>query len=212
MAERGPRSLDELVVEEQLLDSDGLREARRTAIRRHMQLIEVLVDEHLVDDVQLAEMLCRRLGLPRAQLTALDAEALREVPHDLATAHLVVPLQVDGEHPRTLTLAMANPLDAGAIRDVTESTGCGVEAQVATVSEIRLALPRFYRSVITRMIPRVGDDARIEPSTQPHLELPDERSVELRLRALVELLVERGVLAAGDFEERVRKLARGEDL
>ena len=62
------------------------------------------------------------------------------------------------------------------------------------------------------MIPRVGEDARSEPSTQPHLELPDERSVELRLRAVVELLVERGILASGDFEERVRKLARGEDV
>ena len=213
MAERGRlRSLDELLVDERLLDGEALREARRTALRLHVQLVEVLVDEHLVDEVRIAELLCHRLRLPRARVTTIELEAVHELPHDLAAAHLVVPLHVGGDHPRTLSLAMANPLDADALRDVTESTGCLVDIQVATVTEIRLALPRFYSSVITRMIPRLESDARIEPSTQPHLELPDERSVELRLRAVVELLVERGVLAPGDFEERVRKLARGEDV
>lgn len=213
MAERGgPRSLEDLLEDERLVDAAGLREARRTALRMRTHLIEVLTDEHVIDEARLAAVLCRRLGLRRAQIGTVDDEAVREVPHDLAAAHLVVPLHVEGDQPRTLTLAMVNPLDADALRDVTESTGCVIEAQVATVGEVRLALPRFYSGMITRMIPRIGEDARLEPSTQPHLELPDERSLELRLRALVELLVERGVLGGGDFEERVRKLARGEDV
>ncbi|MEO6953730.1 MAG: hypothetical protein ABI321_18150 [Polyangia bacterium] len=213
MAERStPRSLDALLEDERLIDAAGLREARRTALRMRTHLVEVLTDEHVIDEGRLADVLCRRLGLPRARIGTVDDEAVRELPHDLAAAHLVVPLTVLGDHPRTLTLAMVNPLDADALRDVTESTGCLVEVQVATVGEVRLALPRFYSGMITRMIPRVGQDGRMEPSTQPHLELPDERSLELRLRALVDLLVERGVLASGDFEERVRRLARGEDV
>ena len=88
MAERGRlRSLDELLVDERLLDGEALREARRTALRLHVQLVEVLVDEHLVDEVRIAELLCHRLRLPRARVTTIELEAVHELPHDLAAAH-----------------------------------------------------------------------------------------------------------------------------
>jgi hypothetical protein len=217
VAERGaPPTLERALVEQRLVGEDALRDAKRTALRRHASLVEVLIDEHTVDEVELADALARRCKLPRARIGAVDDEAVLEVPHDIAAAYLAIPLAVK-QDPRALVLAMVDPTNADALRDIAASTDCALTLEVATLSDVRAALPRFYSSMITRMIPRLsphGDNRewRGEPTTQPHVELPDERSPELRLRALVELLVEKGVLTPGEYEERVRRLARGEDL
>jgi type IV pilus assembly protein PilB len=214
-----PRSLETFLVEEQLVDEQALRQARRVALRRRVALIEVLIDEHTLDEERLAGTLAGRLALPRVRAAELggDEEALREVPHDLAAAHLCVPVRLDAStERRALQLAMANPLDTAAVEDVVHASGCQVEPAVSTLSEIRAAIQRSYRGMITKMIPRLptADEARTagEPTTAPHLQLPDERSVELRLRALTDLLVERGVVTAQEVEERVRRLVRGEDV
>jgi len=214
-----PASLEAFLLEARLLKDDALRAARRVALRKRVALIEVLVDEHTIDEERLATLLAERLSVPRLRLAALtvDEEALREVPHDLAAAHLIVPvhLETNGER-RTIHLAMADPLDASAIEDVLHASGCQVEAGVATLSEIRAAIQRSYRGLITKMIPRMpgSDDMALpaEPTTAPHLQLPDERSMETRLRALIELLTERGVLTAAEIDERIRRLVRGEDV
>src|SRR5437868_2624807 len=131
-----PASLEGLLVEEQLVGETALRQARRTALRRRVTLLEVLVDEHTVEEERIAEALVRRLSLPRLRLGTLtvDEEALREVPHDLASAHLVVPTRLDSNGDRrTMQLAMANPLDAGAAEDVAHSSGCQLELAVSTL-------------------------------------------------------------------------------
>lgn len=223
----GPRTLDVFLLAEGLVSEPALRQAVRTALRRRVALVEVVVDENTVDEARLAETLAQRLRIPRLPLSSLslDEEALREVPHDLAAAYLVVPTRLDsGGERRTLQLAMANPLDAAAIEDVAQASGCEVEPAVATLGEIRGSIHRAYYGMITKMIPRgagprdagssVQDElpAPGEPTTAPHLQLPDERSVDLRLRALVELLAERGLLTPAELDERVRRLVRGDDV
>jgi len=209
-------TLESVLLDEHLIDDASLRAARRVALRKHVALIEVVVDEHTVDEDKLADALARRLGETRIPLSQpVDEEALRELPHDLAAAHLCVPVHLDssGER-RVLKLAMANPLDVAAIEDISHSSGCHIEAGAASLSEVRACIERSYRSLITRMIPRhrAGDEAKPgDPPTQP-LMLPDESSLELRLRALVDALVDRGLINVGDLDERVRKLVRGDDV
>jgi hypothetical protein len=217
-----PASLEGLLVEEGLVSDSAVRQARRVALRRRVTLLEVLVDENTVEEEQVAGALCRRLGLPRLRLGSvrLDEEALREVPHDLASAHLLVPTHLDvGAERRTIQLAMANPLDAGAIEDVAHASGSQLELGVSTLGEIREAIQRCYRGLITKMIPRLhgpGGEPTVpspgEPTTAPHLQLPDERTPEVRLRALVDLLVEKGLFTQAELEDRVRRLVRGEDV
>lgn len=211
-------TLDRVLLETKLVDATALRQARRVALRRRAPLLEVLVEEHLVDDRLVADALARTLGLPRIALAdfALDDEALREVPHDLALVHLVMPLhlETDGNR-RTLRLAMANPLDRFALDDIAHSSGCTVEPVVASVGDIRAAIQGSYRGFITKMIPRLSNEEsrRTEgPSTQPHLQLPDESSLEVRFVALVNLLVDRGVISRAELDEQLRLLVRGEDV
>ena len=216
-ATTGGTTLDALLLGAKLIDETALREAMRVARRRRTSLLEVLIDEHLVDDALVADALARHLGLPRVALssTTLDDEAIREVPHDLATAHLVMPIQLEIEGGRrTLRLAMANPLDLVALDDVAHSSACVIEPAVASVSEVRGAIQRSYRGFITKMIPRLSneDGRTTAPSTQPHLQLPDESSIEVRMRALMEILIARGIMTRAELDEKIRHLVSGDDV
>ena len=209
-----PASLEALLLEEGLVTKDNLREVRRSALRRRVRLVEALVDDHAVDEALLAETLSRRLGLARFVPGSPDEDAVREVSHDLATAHLVVPVHLDSESAqRTLRLAMVDPLDAIALEDIAHGSSCVIEPVVATLAQLRTALQRSYRGMITKMIPR-QTEARmgsIEPTTQPHLQLPDESSIEIRVHALIQTLADRGLVTLAEIDERMRRLVNGED-
>ncbi|HEY7957547.1 MAG TPA: hypothetical protein VII38_19705 [Polyangia bacterium] len=213
------RSLEDLLLEEGLLDEPSLRQARRQARRAGVSLARALVEERLLTDEALAEMLVRRLHLPRVDLEhePVDDDAIREVPYDLASARRLLPLTVErAPTRRVIRVAMADPLDLDAVDEIELSTGCDLMPLVARVSELEDAVHRHYRGVITKMIPRrppfgAGAEtgtpaARAEPTTQPHHSVTDEADAGVKLQALIELLVDRGLIDRGAFEEIVRRL------
>lgn len=218
------RRLDDLLVEEGLIDESGLKRARRHARRAGIALARAVVEERLLTDAALAEMLVRRLAVPRVDLSheTVDPEAVREVPYDFADARRLLPLAVDrGPQRRVIRVAMADPLDLDAVEEVEMSTGCDLEPRIATVGEIGNALQRHYRGMITKAIPRrplfgagtqvhTPASPRVEPSTQPHHQVADEASLELKLAALVDLLAEAKVIDRDAFTERVRKAVKSQ--
>jgi hypothetical protein len=55
-------------------------------------------------------------------------------------------------------------------------------------------------------VPFGGNLSPGAPSTQPYHQIEDEAPIELRLRALVQLLEEKGVLTYDEWLERIRQL------
>ena len=202
------RRLDDLLLEEGLLDEAALRQARRHARRQGIALARAVVETRLLTDGALADMLVRRLCLPRADLShePVDADAVREVPHDFAEARRLLPLSIDrGANPRTIRVAMADPLDLDAVEELELSTGCDVDPLVAPVGELGEAIHRHYRGIITKMIPRKAAEG---PTTKPNHQLLDEVGLDLQLRALVDVLAERGLVDRDAWIEAVRRLAK----
>jgi hypothetical protein len=170
----------------------------------------------------LAATLASQLRLPRVNLAQepVDDDAVRQVPHALADSRRLLPLSIDrASSPRVIRVAMADPLDFDATEEIEMSTGCTVEPLVGRVGEIGDAVTRYYRGVITKMIPRrplfgaaisTGTPAAIvnEPTTQPHHQVADEASPELAIRALIEVLVDRGVIEKDAWSEAVRRLVK----
>ncbi len=217
------RRLEDLLLEENLLDEAGLRQARRHARRAGVSLARAVVEQRLLTDGALAEMLVRRLHLPRVDLSheTVDPDAVREVPHDFADARRLLPLTLDrSAKVRTIRVAMADPLDLDAVEEIEMSTGCDCQPLIAPVNELADAIQRHYRGVITKMIPRrpifgtspgssrTPSVAIVEPTTQPNHQVGDETSGALKVQALVELLVERGVIDKESWLEAVRRLAK----
>lgn len=216
------RTIEDVLVEAGLIDEGRLRHVRRYARHNAVCLARAAVEMGGISEELLASTLATRLRVPRVDLLreAVDEDVLREVPHDLADGRRLIPLSIDSSGARrVIRVAMADPLDFDATEEIEMSTGCAVEPLVGRVGEIGDAVKRYYRGVITKMIPRrpvfggalpTGTPAvkPPDPTTQPHHNVADEAPPELALRALVDLLVERGVLDRETWQEALRKLVK----
>jgi type II secretion system (T2SS) protein E len=216
------RTIEDLLIEAGLLDDTRLRYVRRYARHNDVCLARAVVEHGGVAEEALATMLSTRLRLPRVDLAreVVDEDAVREVPYDLADGRRLLPLVIDRSGPRrVIRVAMADPLDFDATEEIEMSTGCTVEPLIGRVSEIGDAVMRYYRGVITKMIPRrpvfgsqlpTATPAAIkpEPTTQRHHQVADEAPPDLAVRALVDLLVERGVIDRDAWLEAVRRLVK----
>jgi hypothetical protein len=217
------RTIEDVLLEAGLVDENRLRHIRRYARHNGICLARAAVENGGISEEVLAATLAARLRLPRANLAqeAVDDDAVRQVPHDLAESRRLLPLTIDRTaSPRVIRVAMADPLDFDATEEIEMSTGCTVEPLVGRVGELGDAVTRYYRGVITKMIPRrpifgaaipaPGTPAAIvnEPTTQPHHQVADEASPELSIRALIEVLVDRGVIDRDAWLEAVRRLVK----
>jgi hypothetical protein len=214
------RTIEDVLVEAGLIDEARLRHVRRYARHNGVCLACAAVQIGGITEEVLASTLAKTLRLPRVDLKAetVDDDAVREVPHDLAEGRRLLPLGID-RAARVIRVAMADPLDFDATEEIEMSTGCTVDALVGRVGEIGDAVSRYYRGVITKMIPRrpvfgaaaaTGTPAAkpADPTTQPHHNVADEAPPELALRALVDLLVDKGVLDREVWLEALRRLVK----
>jgi hypothetical protein len=204
------RTIEDVLIDAGLMDESKLRRVRRFARHNGVCLVRAVVEHGGLDEEQLAATLAEQLRLPRVDLASavVDDDAVREVPFDLADQRRLLPLVIErADQRRVIRLAMADPLDFDATEEIEMSTGCRVEPMVGRVSELADAVMRYYRGIITKMIPRRAPFGG-EPTTQPHHVIADEAPPALGLRALVELLAERGLIERAAWQEAVRRLVK----
>ena len=212
------KGLVDLVREERLLEEDALQATLQKAARRGVPLALALVEDAGVTEARLLEVLERRLRLQRVDVETafVDLDAVRELQYELAATHLALPLSIErrGGKP-VLRVALADPLDSAALDEIATSSGCRVEPVLAAPTALAAAITRAYRGMVTQMIPRRRGGAPEAPmeagTTQPQVRIEDAAPVEVRLRALLGLLVEKGVLAEEEYVEAVRRQLRGVD-
>lgn len=108
---------------------------------------EALVRRKLIDESAMLQAVSKALNLPAVGLDHAqpDERALALVPRELCVAHHLIPLEVErsrtGEH---LHVAMANPADVVAIKQVTRKARRRIRPLVASARSIRAAIDRFY--------------------------------------------------------------------
>ena len=98
-----------------------------------------------VEESTLGEALTEATGVPYAsheKLRALAEDVQQVVPVEQLEKHRVCPFQLDG---RTLRIAMLNPRDAVAIREIEQATGLTVEPWVTSEYRLYQALERHFR-------------------------------------------------------------------
>jgi hypothetical protein len=185
-------TLAELVAEAQLCPPERLAAAARRAHATGEALVAVLVESERVPEEALAAALARALGrAPIARIDEIDDEAVREAPHDLARSRRLCPVAIAAGVPPRLRVAMADPTDREAIADLEHISGCRVEALLAPLSVVEDALRRAYRHLVTAVMKRPAEEAPLE----------------LRHRALLELLVEKGLISFDEYARQLRRLA-----
>jgi hypothetical protein len=195
------RTIEDVLEESGALDEKKLRQCRHHARQNGVCLVRAVVEHGGVSAESVAETLTARLGLPSVDLGSevVDDEAVRLVPYDLAESRRILPLSVDRAR-RRIRIAMADPLDFDATEEIEIATGLRVEPLIGRVDEIGDAVIRYYRGVITKMIPRGN-----EPVTQPYHQIADDAPPDMMVRALVDVLTDRGVIDRDAWTQAILK-------
>ncbi len=155
------RKLGETLIEAGLLSRTQLERAVEECGRTSKRLGEVLVDLAIVSEYDLTRCLSNQLGFLFVDLAkeTLNTDLSLAVPEPLAKRYQAVPLRLEG---KSLTVAMVDPLDFEAIRDLSFLSGYALKPVIATRSGIREALEKIYdKQAIEATLERiVGDNTQ----------------------------------------------------
>ena len=140
--------LGELLVEAQIVSRAQLEEILATQKRDGRRIGTMLVDAGLVTETQVTQILSQQLSVPWVSLYHIDfsRQLLNLVSHELAEKYCLVPIFVRrvrglGE---TLYVAMDDPSDEAAQREVAQWAGLPVRAMIAPPTDIRSAIRVYY--------------------------------------------------------------------
>ncbi|HUQ02298.1 MAG TPA: hypothetical protein VM261_07355 [Kofleriaceae bacterium] len=228
-----PKTLAQIAVDAGLLSRADVGRAEQLADEKRVPLVAALVREMGVDEVALVGAFRRELRLLSVDPRAVkpETDALREVSRDLCKRLCVVPLRVSGppEDDKEIWLAMADPTDMGAVAEVERVTGGIVDPALLPLSAIDELIDRGYKELNTQVVKRAkagkvfgenvtvhtkpharvdGDDTQDHSRTVPFHQIADEADVATRVAALVNVLIDKGVIDEADYEAAIRDLLR----
>lgn len=126
-----------------LLTSQQVQELHRLQQTRKEPVIRLLlekdwVSESIISDILQKDFMFEYVALPEFRV---DPAVAALVPHSFCERQWVVPLKQEG---RRLTLAMADPLDAGLTEDLRFVTGLEIHAVLAGVASIKTKIAEVY--------------------------------------------------------------------
>lgn len=140
--------LGELLVRAGLVTAQQLDEALAEQKRVGGRLGSLLVDSGLVTETQVTQILSQQLSVPWVSLHHIDfsRELLNLVPLDLVEQYCLIPIYVRrvrglGD---ALYIAMDDPTNAQALKDVAERSRLHVRAMIAPPSDIHAAIRVYY--------------------------------------------------------------------
>ena len=138
------KQLGELLVERGIIDREQVAMAVAYQKERGGLLGEVLVELKFATEEDIAQALTCQYGFPYLPLSnyEIDQEVINAVPENVCRQFCLIPIDKIG---KSLTLAMANPLNQTAVEDVELISGCAIQMFVSTASDIREAIDKYYK-------------------------------------------------------------------
>ncbi len=157
MAKR--KKFGEVLLEEGVINSSALEKALAEQARSGKRLGQVLEEQNVISEQDVAVVLARQFGLktvknisdhdfPKSLLELIDSEK--------ALQKLIFPLRVEE---KTMYLAMVNPLDMETLDTLSFGTGLRIVPYLTTPKEIHAAINRHYLKALD--VPAAGDWWRI---------------------------------------------------
>jgi type II secretory ATPase GspE/PulE/Tfp pilus assembly ATPase PilB-like protein len=136
-------SIGEVLFKAQIITEDNLRAALEEQKISGCRIGEILVKQGVVTQEDIDWALANQLKIPYVRLKkeAVDKDAALRIPATLARRFNLIPLFLVGNE---LSIAIADPLNTDAIREVAETTGCQVTVSVGLIREIREMQDLFY--------------------------------------------------------------------
>jgi len=141
--------LGEILINEGLINKSQLDEALRFQKLSGRALGDILVDRGFIKEIDLYNIIAKQLDIPFVSLKdgslkpSQDDNLEKLIPQSFARSQMILPLS---KHLGSLTVALSNPLDLLAVDNLKKITGCDINPVIATKSDIRDAIAKFYGS------------------------------------------------------------------
>ena len=139
------KHLGELLVERGVISKEQVEMAVTYQKEKGGLFGEILVELKFATEEDIAQALTTQYGFPYLPLAnyEIDPEIIKTVPENVCRQFCLIPIDKIG---KSLTLAMADPLNIQAAEDVELITNCAVQAFVGTASDIRFSIDKYYKS------------------------------------------------------------------
>ena len=136
----------DLLVTKGYITEDQLTEALEQQREKKTKLGEVLIEMGLVTDEQFSSVICAQLGIESVDLkkVKLDEQLIQLVGEDIMRKDELIPIGYDENDYSKIKVAMADPMNLGAIDDVTLVTGNEVIPFYASAASITIQLDKIY--------------------------------------------------------------------
>ena len=139
---RQRKRLGDLLVEAGLLTEEQLATTLSNKSANE-KIGDALLREGFITEQQLIEVLEFQLGIPHINLYkyAIEEDAVKLVPKELARRHLLMPVRIDGNK---LLVAMADPMDYFAIEELRMTTGYEIVPGIASKASLYRTINKYY--------------------------------------------------------------------
>lgn len=179
MAER--KKLGDLLKEAGLIDDFQLQSALSHQRNWGGKLGSILIEMGFVKEADLARLLADKLRIPYVNLfdPPIQENIIKLIKPDIAKKYGVVPVRKDAGG---LVVAMSDPMDIETFDAVRFATGLAIRAALATESEIKDAIKKYYdhEEVRHREMPTIRE--KLSAAQSEDIEIIHES--EMRLNPL----------------------------
>jgi hypothetical protein len=162
------KKLGSLLVDAGLITPTQLQDSLRYQRISGERLGSALVSQGLISEEVLMDFLARQTGVPRLDVKALEipAAVLQRIPRRLAEQMNILP--VSFKEPKSLVLAMADPMDLNAVDSARFASGLNIEPVVASHTALRQAIGEHYnRATAAAVAAPAVDPAPLAASGKP---------------------------------------------
>jgi type IV pilus assembly protein PilB len=146
--------LGDLLLQYAMITREQLNSALSEQKKSGKRLGELLVEKGYVTEGDILYILELQLGIKRVKFDEIevDTEAVKAISANLASKHNIIPIS---RRNSKIQVVMSDPLNIIAIDDVRIATGNTVEIFLASSSEVKDAIRRYYSS---QVVMQAADD------------------------------------------------------
>lgn len=138
--------IGDLLVQKGYITDDQLSQALEEQREKKQRLGEVLISLGFVTEEQFASVYCDQSGIDPIDLkeVKLNEELLQMVGEELMRKQEMLPFGYDEENFNCIKVAMADPMNLGAMDDIQLITGMEVRPFYCSASQINIQLDKLY--------------------------------------------------------------------
>lgn len=138
------KTIGQMLLDKGIIKQAQLDEALKIQKEKGGLLGQILAGLGYVTEEQIAQVITIQYGFPYLPLSnyEIDEGAIKLIPENVARQYCLIPVDKIGN---TVTIAMADPINAQAVEDIELVTGSSIQIFVSTATDIKEAIDRYYK-------------------------------------------------------------------